>query len=114
MTDHRNLVWMEASTVPKIVRIRLYLHRTCSKLGGGLRSWAVANDSDADHDEAVEEALRSVHNARSGHHGLRRTWLMLNEHYPGHAISQKAIREFIEVCPQCQKYRISMRLAISS
>lgn len=70
---------------------------------------AVANVSDAEHDRAVEEALRSVHNARSGHHGLRRTWLLLNEHYPGHAISQKAIREFIEVCPQCQKYRLPMR-----
>jgi hypothetical protein len=120
---HRSSRCLMAHCLPSSLQFRFRRMRSQSKISENVfADWlsrlhwvedcevdAVANVSDAEHDKAVEEALRSVHNARSGHHRLRRTWLMLNEHYPGHAISQKAIREFLEVCPECQKYRISMR-----
>ena len=39
-----------------------------------------------------------VHNAKMGHHGVRRTWKLLNKHLPGHGISVQRIREYIDEC----------------
>ena len=138
-TDHRNLVWIEASIIPKIIRIRLFLQSFDFKIlhiagnenifadwlsrmdvtpGNNVTSTVVSdnlqllyniasNENNGDSDN-VEMMLKSVHNARMGHHGLKRTWLLLNDTYPGHKIPQRTISEFISSCPQCQKYRLHM------
>jgi hypothetical protein len=55
------------------------------------------------------ELLKSVHGGIQPHHGSRRTWMTLNNNYPGHQISFKYIQDFISACPVCQKVRLDMR-----
>ena len=43
-----------------------------------------------------------------GHRGARRTWLLLNQHFPGHTIPFRVVLEFILTCPICQKDRLGM------
>ena len=54
------------------------------------------------------EALQNCHVGRAGHGGLRRTYELLNDKYPGHGISQKLVAAFIEACPICQKTRTAL------
>jgi len=184
-TDHNNLLWMEASAVPKVIRWRVYLQSFSftlrhipgkqnlvadwlsraaatdsnpptalnSVLGllymvsGSLHAVRFTNDdvtlSQSPNDlvskpidantsqpndirEAVaehihhhvlplppnhispEEVLRLVHGKRMGHFGIRKTWKLLNEHFPGHRIPYKVVEEFIMTCPICQKDRLGM------
>ena len=57
---------------------------------------------------SITEAIAFVHNGRMGHHGVRCTWLKLNKVFPGYNIPIKAIEEFIDACPLCQKLRRDM------
>lgn len=127
LTDHRNLVWIESSVVPKIIRIRLFLQTfnfEVIHIPGAQNVFAdwlsrmhvdqpVSDVLDAPENfgsllviDRVSEALRSVHNARMGHGGLRRTWKLLNTYYPCHSIKMQTIVDFIATCPLCQKYRL--------
>jgi hypothetical protein len=123
LTDHRNLVWIETSEVPKIIRIRLYLQTYDFKIlhiagkENVFADWLSrkdAGDTQASCSaigvarDKVTEALQAVHNARMGHNGVRRTWLLLNEHFPGNSVRMEDIADFIALCPVCQKYRIGM------
>ncbi len=54
------------------------------------------------------EVLKQVHNARMGHHGVRKTYLLLNQHFPGHRIPHKVVADFVSTCPICQKERLGM------
>jgi hypothetical protein len=56
----------------------------------------------------VNAILRTVHGGRMGHHGARRTWLLLNQHFPGHTIPFRTVLDFIVSCPVCQKDRLGM------
>jgi hypothetical protein len=58
--------------------------------------------------EKIRNALEAVHNSRIGHHGVRRTWKLLNEHTPGHKIPIKLLEDFISFCIWCQKVRMGM------
>ena len=58
--------------------------------------------------DRVDEALLSVHNSRMGHHGVRRTWLLLNQHYPGHRVGLEDVANFISLCPVCQRHGLGM------
>ena len=55
-----------------------------------------------------KELLHQVHNSRMGHHGIRRTYLLLNSHFPGHRIPYRVVAEFVTTCPICQKERLGM------
>ena len=55
-----------------------------------------------------EKMLQASHGGRSGHFGVRRTWSILNEKFPGHGISYAQISEFISECVICQKIRLGM------
>lgn len=67
------------------------------------------NDSTSIHTPVTpEELLSAVHNARVGHHGIRRTWLLLTKHFPGHKIPVRFIQDWIAQCPICQKERLGM------
>ena len=189
-TDHNNLLWMEASAVPKVIRWRVYLqsfsftlrhipgkqnivadwlsrahtnaddvHTLSSSsldsllfiLSGRIyeihsnnyvqrslleppfqsfqlhamsktmkSSTQVVNTDKAtedlqhrvlpipDHTIQPEEVLKLVHGKRMGHFGIRKTWKLLNEHFPGHHIPYKVVEEFVMTCPICQKDRLGM------
>jgi len=49
------------------------------------------------------DMLTEAHCGRAGHLGIRRTYALLNESFPGHGISLSQVREFKERCPVCQK-----------
>ncbi len=54
------------------------------------------------------EVLKQVHNSRMGHHGVRKTYVLLNLYFPGHRIPHRIISDFIQTCPTCQKERLGM------
>lgn len=132
LTDHHNLLWIELSQVPKIIRIRLYLQSynfNIIHINGKQNVFAdylsrmhpqdkdeqkdsILNVNDqlenGNDDDNVTKTLKMVHNSRLGHQGIRRTWLLLNKYFPGHKISQKSIADFISSCIYCQKYRFGM------
>ena len=53
--------------------------------------------------ESPDHYISLVHGGRSFHHGERRTWLLLNRRYPGHAISYAYVAEYVAKCSTCQK-----------
>lgn len=136
ITDHNNLLWMESSEVPKIVRIRIYLqgfnfelkhvagklnvfadwlsrmYDACDVIGNqesvSMCLIAEANQEVFVATDAVTTALNQVHNARMGHHGEKRTWCLLNTHFPGHKISIATVTDFVSSCAYCQKVRSTM------
>ena len=57
-----------------------------------------ADQGDQDATDSVGQLLRTVHNARMGHHGVKRTWVLLNKHYPGHGVPFKVIEDFVQTC----------------
>lgn len=113
-SDHRNLRWMESSLVPKVIRWRMYLQSfsfLVRDIPGRLNvvadwqsrpSLAALSPSPL----TINDLIRKVHGGRSGHHGARRTWHLLNEYFPGHRVRYIDIAEFVENCPVCQKSRI--------
>jgi hypothetical protein len=181
-TDHANLVWMEKSTVPKIIRWRMFLQSydflirhipgkqniiadwfsrlyhsfTPSQLTSIMATVSAHQDfsqditshldnisklthivdiyhheifspidpnshtDDLDIDLEISalqgiptfyqlsptEALEAVHNSKLGHHGIARTYRLLNKHFPGHRIPITMITDFIHSCPACQKHRL--------
>ena len=165
-TDHRNLLWMEASEVPKIIRWRVYLQSftfMIRHIKGNLNNVAdymsrhgfspeevssdvlasimllmLSDDFTVEHLADVlaastptqlalvepevldtagtpvspDDIISKVHGGRSAHHGIRRTWLQLNQHFPGHRIPLKTVAEFVERCPICQKNRLGMTDAL--
>ena len=137
LTDHNNLVWMQSSNVPKIVRMRISLQQykfSVSHIAGSKNDFAdwlsreyvdptltmLASLSGVEDSQTGVEPeglvnngspsslIDLVHNARMGHHGVRRTWKLLNKHLPGHGISVQRIREYIDECIWCQKLRADM------
>ena len=57
--------------------------------------------------QTTADLLQQVHGGRTGHHGVRRTWLLLNQHFPAHKIPISFVRDFISECPVCQKVRLA-------
>ena len=45
-----------------------------------------------------EELIAQVHGGRMGHHGARKTWKLLNEHFPGHKLPLRIVEEFVTSC----------------
>ena len=162
-TDHNNLIWMEASAVPKIVRWRVLLQSfsfTLRHIPGRLMrivdhnsryhqddviadninclfllTYNMSRDADLDDTESLStivfdpgggeveqeqaspiddltftptEALKQCHNSRIGHGGARKTWNLLNKHFPGHRIPFRVVSDFVSECPICQKDRLGM------
>ena len=122
-TDHRNLLWMESSIVPKIIRMRIYLssfdflvqhiagHRN---LTADLLSRDFPPEDMVNSLGALDSMLPLVHGGRNGHMGVKRTWTALNKLAPGHGLSVSEVRDFISECPICQKDRHLQRASIPS
>ena len=47
-----------------------------------------------------------------GHHGVRKTWLALTKHFPGHRIPIRLIEDLISRCAICQKHRLGIQDAL--
>ena len=140
--DHANLRWIDASMVPKVIRLRVYMQSFAfnfNHISGKkniVADWqsrlfsiqeeatvdlaaeaeAIGDDED-DEDEATRisksDMLKSVHGAKSRcHFGVARTYDLLNKHFPGHGISMNQVSEFVRECPECQKVRLGMDSAL--
>jgi hypothetical protein len=128
-TDHNNLVWIKTSEVPKIIRWRVYMQSfnfLIRHIRGSLNTIAdylsrmhtnpsipalhAIADGGEQEDKHMSmtyvDLLRKVHGGRSGHWGVRQTWLDLNRLYPGHRIPYKLIYDFVMSCSVCQKDRL--------
>ena len=120
-TDHRNLVWMETSLVPIIIRWRVLLQsysfqiKHISGKENGVADWISrmhpqstpsSTLSSSENTLSIQEMFASVHGHRSLHHGAKRTYLTLCQRYPGHGIALRTIQDLVAECPICQKDRI--------
>lgn len=56
----------------------------------------------------LDDVLKDVHNARTGHWGIHKTMSRLDELYPGHEIPYKVVADYINRCSICQKDRLGM------
>ena len=127
-TDHKNLLWIEKSTVPIVIRWRVYLQsfqirlRNISGKSNVVADWMSRMYALSSTDEPTEDAnqasatthktpefyLDQVHGGRQMHKGARRTWLALNKYFPGHKIPYRVVEEYVSVCPRCQTDRLGM------
>lgn len=62
--------------------------------------------------QTPESLLAQVHGGRMGHHGARKTWKLLNDHFPGHRIPLRVVEDFVTSCAICQKDRLGMTDAL--
>jgi hypothetical protein len=53
----------------------------------------------------VDEAFRTVHNARAGHLGWRRTMLAMKARFPDLPVASAYVKALVDNCPTCTKYR---------
>jgi hypothetical protein len=112
-TDHANLLWMEQSKVPKIMRWLMFLQMFTFTL----MHIAGKHNLVADYFSRIpilnllmgltqDDLFSRVHGGRRGHPGARITWTRLRDEYPGHGLTFKQIVEYIHACPTCQKARL--------
>ena len=132
-TDHRNLIWIEKSVEPKIVRWRLYLQSfkftithipgkdnvvadTLSRLFAiyeyNLSDASVLNDLTVSEPDNIEELFNSVHGGRAGHNGVTRTWGLMNKHYPGHNVPFRVVQQMVADCAICLKFRLDLNQSL--
>ena len=125
-TDHRNLVWLETSHVPIIVRWRVLLQSYCFTVrhipgvNNKVADWlsrmypivpsvtSVTTLSPLLAQPSFTDMFNAVHGSRSLHHGARRTYLALCERYPGHGIPLRVIQDKVAECSICQKDRLPL------
>ena len=124
-TDHRNLLWIEKSLVPRVIRMYVYLasfvflvrHIAGKKniIADMLSRSFPSEDLESEPHAQLTDAsptlsllcsiLDTVHGGRNGHNGVKRTWQLLNKLHPGHGLSVQQVRDFVMECPLCQKAR---------
>ena len=151
-TDCRNLVWIEKSEVPIVIRWRIYLQsfqfllRHLKGKDNVVADWAsrkeefehidgvVLRDEESEaeditevnlsillllgndgvettittgalrpEDQTARDFLRQVHGGRMPHFEAKRTWQLLNKHFPGHGVPVRVVQGFVAECPRCQK-----------
>jgi RNase H-like domain found in reverse transcriptase len=123
-TDHRNLVWIERSQVPIVVRWRVLLQsyifevRHIPGKDNTVADWlsrmypiptASPLLSSISTPLTISDMFNAVHGGRSLHHGAKRTYLALCRRFPGHGISLRVVQDFVSECPLCQKDRLPMQ-----
>jgi hypothetical protein len=121
-TDHRNLLWIESSHVPIVVRWRVLLQSFTFKLkhipgkenlvaDWLSRMYPLSSDAtiaSITEKPSLQDMFQAVHGGRSLHHGAKRTYLALCSRYPGHGIPLRVIQDLVSECPICQKDRIPL------
>ena len=124
-TDHKNLIYILGSNIPKIIRWRLRLSEfdfaiehiagRDNQVADGLSRILNALSVDVDEPNLLFDDLFSqLHNAVIGHHGIARTEHMLGvvmpswrERFPH---GRARLRELCRECPVCQKLKQPERL----
>ncbi len=140
-TDHRNLVWMYQSLVPKIIRWHIYLQSfnfVIRHIPGKYnivadmlsRQWSTTPVKDFEEGLAFlgsltadkvageptldfESVMKQVHGFRMAHHSTKRTWEALCKYFPGHGYSQRQVQNYVDMCPICQKDRVHQVAAVT-
>ena len=156
-TDHRNLLWIEKSEVPIVVRWRVFLQsfvmfvRHISGAKNTVADWLSRMHAYLGSERAIsliseyhgevscildcmfgyeekaedradmvmpveqeqkvwtpEEMFAEVHGGRKLHFGARRTWVRLNQRFPGHRIPFRQVQQMVADCSLCQKDRLGM------
>ena len=115
-TDHRNLLFVKNSDVPKVERWQVKLQDydyevehipgSENKIADAL-SRICTIDADPASLDAMGwiSSIGQYHNAVNGHHGVHRTVRMMKEAgFSGKGI-WKAVKSFVSECPICQKGR---------
>ena len=117
-TDHRNLLWIESSQVPIVIRGRVLRQSyNIPSLQNSVADWLsrmyainLVNDLQSAVTAvypSLSEMFATVHGKHSLHHGAKRIYLLLCQRYPGHGIP---IRTLVAECPLCQKDRIPIAI----
>jgi hypothetical protein len=122
-TDHRNLIWLHESTVPKCQRWYLRLmefdyttvHRPGTMMGGpdyisrlkNLRV-AMANTSTGEREIDTDSIIELYHNGIVGHMGVNATHRRILAALYRWVNMLDDINEFIRRCPTCQKMRYGL------
>jgi hypothetical protein len=138
LTDHNNLLWMESSEIPKIVRMRTFLqsfrfdvihvkgkdnvfadwlsrmYTEDDAQPAGVMLQVCQEVEDVEPVDEIDQCIASVHNSRMGHHGVQRTWLLLNKYFPAHGIPIRIIQDYITKCVWCQKVRSTLNQALKA
>ena len=133
-TDHFNLLYIEKSIVPRIMRMKVFMqqfHFLIAHIKGKLnvvsdywsRIYAELEHEEQlmfitqylyhtkiteDFEDSVKEKFLQVHNSSSGHFGTRTTYHKLNLKFPGHKIPYATVHDMIQSCAICQKTRLAM------
>jgi hypothetical protein len=114
-TDHKNLVYLASSQIPKLVRWRLQLAEFQFVVEHIPGDSNVVADAISRHRQAVTDSdivlseedkrkyIQSVHNTIVGHHGINRTFEILQAHDISWPTMRQDIKEFIKYCMVCQK-----------
>ena len=125
-TDHRNLIYILGSSIPKIVRWRLQLSEYDfaiehvpgkeNVVADGLSRVLSALRVEFDEPTLSFDVLfRQLHNAVVGHHGVLRTEHMLSAVVPSWRTrfpnARERLRELCRTCPVCQKVKQPARLS---
>lgn len=121
-TDHRNLVWIESSLVPIVIRWRVLLQSYVFDIKhipgkqNMVADWLsrmypipVPLLTAITDYPPLSEMFAAVHGNRSLHHGAKRTYTKLCSRYPGHGIPIRVIQDLVFECPICQKDRIPLQ-----
>jgi hypothetical protein len=123
-TDHRNLVWIESSQVPIVVRWRVLLQSYIFEVKHIPGKENTAADwlsrmypthpvspslSAISTPLTITDMFNAVHGGRSLHHGAKRTYLALCRRFPGHGIPLRVVQDLVTECPICQKDRLPMQ-----
>lgn len=112
-TDHKNLVYLNNSNIPKLVRWRLQLqefHFTVLHIPGKDNRRPLIPCPDHGGKEIPEDKitfLKSVHNSIIGHQGIKYLTKLVEDmsmhlNWPSYRTD---IAEFIKFCPICQKIK---------
>ena len=121
-TDHANLQWMEKATNARVIRMRVFMQGFSFMIRHIPRRQNIVADwqskfysypssfelSLIQGSDKISELLHQIHGHRGGHHGVARTWELLNEKCPGHRIPYKIVLDFVKSCGICQKLRVGL------
>jgi hypothetical protein len=128
-TDHRNLVYIEKSTSPRVIRWFLFLQSfrfVIQHIAGKVNTIAdwgsrlhymddedlLNNVATTSEDLSIFDIIKMCHVGRSGHMGVKRTYALIQSKFPGLNIAVRMIEDFIYECSVCQKVRNTMMVTL--
>jgi hypothetical protein len=123
-TDHKNLVYLNSSTVPKVIRWRLRLlefsfiilhvpgveNVVADTLSRAFSHRAGGTDSQVLLEDEKLALLHSVHNEIVGHHGIGKTMDLLKAMDINLPRMKEEVSNFINSCVICQKIKRSSNM----